>query len=121
MNKIIPYNSDLKNKANELRNNSTLSEVLLWKYLKGKKLKGHRFIRQKPIDSYIVDFFCKELMLIIEIDGASHWENEEYDRKRDNKLKNLGFNILRFSDLKVKKNIENVVIEIEEWVDGLRF
>ena len=117
MKKIIPYNRNLKEKAKELRNKSTLSEVILWNYLKDKKIKGYKFIRQKPIDNYIVDFFCQESMLVIEIDGASHWENEEYDKKRDEKLKSLGLSILRIADSKVKNNIESVVMEIEDLVE----
>ena len=67
---IIKYNPKLKTIARNLRNNSTLSEVLLWRRLKNKQIKGYKFERQRPIDNYIVDFFCKELMFAIEIDGA---------------------------------------------------
>jgi very-short-patch-repair endonuclease len=56
--KIIPYDPELKQLAHELRNKSTLSEVLLWKHLKGKQIQGYDFHRQKPLDQYIVDFFC---------------------------------------------------------------
>lgn len=70
--KIIPYDPKLKMLVRKLRNNSTLSEVLLWLELKGKQMKGYDFHRQKPIDNYIVDFFCHELMLAIEIGGISH-------------------------------------------------
>jgi very-short-patch-repair endonuclease len=65
--KIIPYNPKLKEYARQLRNNSTRSEIILWKYLKGKQMLGYDFHRQKPIDNYIVDFFCSELMLAIEL------------------------------------------------------
>jgi very-short-patch-repair endonuclease len=70
--KIIPSNPHLKDLARELRNHSTLAEVLLWNQIKNKKLLGYDFHRQKPIDRFIVDFFCPDLMLAIEIDGASH-------------------------------------------------
>ena len=69
---ILPYNPALKDKARELRNNSTKTEILLWTFLKGRQLRGFDFHRQRPIDEYIVDFFCSELMLAIEIDGVSH-------------------------------------------------
>ena len=69
--KIIPYNPKLKPLARKLRKNSTLSEILLWKQIKGKKL-GCEFHRQVPINNYIVDFYCHELNLVIEIDGDSH-------------------------------------------------
>jgi len=68
----IPYNKKLNEFSRKLRNNSTLSEVLLWDYLRAGKIKGFKFNRQKPLLNYIVDFYCKELMLVIEIDGDSH-------------------------------------------------
>ena len=70
-NTIIPYNPKLKQFARDLRNNSTLSEVLLWRQIKGQTLK-YEFHRQVPIDEFIVDFYCHELKLAIEIDGDSH-------------------------------------------------
>jgi len=79
--KLIPYNPKLKQLARKLRNKSTKSEVLLWNYLKGKQIKGFDFHRQKPIGNYIVDFYCSELLLAIEIDGESHYGNELKDRK----------------------------------------
>jgi very-short-patch-repair endonuclease len=72
----IYYNPKLKAKSRELRNNSTLAEVPLWNQLKGRKMRGYQFMRQKPIGNYIVDFFCSKLKLVIEIDGESHSENK---------------------------------------------
>jgi very-short-patch-repair endonuclease len=69
---ILKYKPELVARARELRNNATYSERFLWRYLKRKQIKGYDFDRQKPIDNYIVDFFCNELMLAIEIDGESH-------------------------------------------------
>lgn len=66
--KIIPYNQRLVSLTKKLRQDMTLSEVLLWNEIKGKQL-GVRFSRQIPIDEFIVDFYCKDLMLAIEIDG----------------------------------------------------
>ena len=68
----IYYNPKLKAFAKQLRNNSTKSEIKMWNYLKGEQLYGYRFIRQKPIDEYIVDFFCNRLGLAIECDCYSH-------------------------------------------------
>src|SRR3990172_7798013 len=96
--RIIPYNPKLKERANHLRKNSTISEVLLWKYLKGKKTLGYDFDRQKPIDNYIVDFFCNELMLAIETDGCTHNEKSEEDQSRQTKFESLGVRFLRFYD-----------------------
>jgi very-short-patch-repair endonuclease len=69
---IIPYNPKLKEHARVLRNNSTKSEIYLWKYLKGRQRLGFDFHRQKPIDNYIVDFYCCDLFLAIELDGITH-------------------------------------------------
>ncbi|EJF09782.1 hypothetical protein O71_13154 [Pontibacter sp. BAB1700] len=68
---IIPYKPHLKELAKKLRRESTLSEVLLWNELKARKFLGLDFDRQKPLDNFIVDFYCKDLMLAIEIDGDS--------------------------------------------------
>jgi very-short-patch-repair endonuclease len=114
--KIIPYNPILKERARELRNNSTLSEILLWRELKGKQMMGYDFDRQRPIDNYIVDFYCKDLMIAIEIDGESHYGNEEKDSIRQEKLENLGVHFLRFDDLDVKYKMNDVVKTITEWI-----
>ena len=113
---IIPYDPKLKDLARQLRKNSTLSEVLLWKYLKGKHMLGYDFDRQKPIDNYIVDFFCNELMLAIEIDGDTHNYKIDKDEFRQKKLEGLGVRFLRFTDEDVKKNNEGVAMAIEDWI-----
>ena len=114
---ILPYNPALKEKARELRNNSTKTEIFLWTFLKGRQLRGFDFHRQRPIDEYIVDFFCNELMLAIEIDGVSHIGKEKYDLERQNKLEKLGVRFLRFKDDEVFYNCDYVVKEIEKWID----
>ena len=115
--KIIPYNPKLTKLARTLRNNSTLSEVLLLGALKGKQMRGYDFHRQKPIDRYIVDFYCPDLFLAIEIDGVSHIGKEGYDEKRQRRLESLGVRFLRFLDSDVKTNLEGVVAAIGEWID----
>ena len=115
--KIIQYRSDLKQLARNLRNNMTLSEVLLWRHLKGKQMCGYDFDRQKPIDNYIVDFYCAELRLAIEIDGASHDFNYDKDCARQRRLEELGVRFLRFDDLDVKRNMEGVLTVIENWIN----
>ncbi len=114
--KIIPYNPKLKERARELRKNSTLAEVLLWNHLKRKQMRGYDFDRQKPIDNYIVDFYCKKLMLAIEIDGMSHAEKKDYDVKRQGRLESLGVRFLRFYDWGVKNNMPGVLQRIESWI-----
>ena len=115
--KILVYNPALKEKARQLRNDSTKTEILLWTFLRSRQLRGYDFHRQKPIDEYIVDFFCNELMLAIEIDGVSHIGKEMYDAKRQRKLEDLGVRFLRFKDDDVFYNCDYVIKEIEKWVD----
>jgi len=90
--KIIPYNKNLKALARRLRKDMTFGEVLLWNELKDDKLYGFDFDRQRCIDNYVVDFYCKDLMLAIEIDGMSHNHEEAFlkDEIRQRKLENLG-------------------------------
>ncbi len=112
------YNPKLKNLARQLRKKGVLSEVLLWNCLKGKQMNGYRFMRQKPIDDFIVDFYCSKLRLIIEVDGASHEEKFEADKFRQEKLERMGLTFLRFHDIDVKKNLEGVLQQIEIWING---
>ena len=94
--KYLPYNFALKEKARDLRKNMTLAEKKLWKeFLKDHKYK---FTRQKPIDNYIVDFYCSELGLVIEIDGTTHLDKKDilYDKKRTADLMKYGLKVLRF-------------------------
>ena len=116
MRKFLSYNAKLKILARNLRNNSTLSEIILWNKIKRKQIHGYDFDRQKPIDNYIVDFFCHNLMLAIEIDGNSHNDNLVKDDKRQEKLESFGISFLRFSDLQIKKDIDSVVFVIDSWV-----
>ena len=96
----IPYNKNLKEYSKKLRIDSTLSEVLLWKHLSAKKMKGYTFNRQKPLLNYIVDFHCRFLNLIIEIDGESHNHKYKTDVIRQKELENKGLHFLRFEDKK---------------------
>jgi very-short-patch-repair endonuclease len=114
--KIIPYNPKLKAFARKLRNNSTFTEIMMWNYLKKKQLRGYDFDRQRPIDNYIVDFYCKDLQLAIEIDGESHYGNPERDKKKDKRLKELGVTVLRFDDMEVVHRLDNVIKKIENWI-----
>ncbi len=113
----IYYNPKLKAKSRELRNNSTLAEVLLWNQLKARKMRGYQFMRQKPIGNYIVDFFCSKLKLVIEIDGDSHSNKQDYDLKRQQELEALGLSFLRFYDRDVKQNMSGVLQTIEDWIE----
>jgi very-short-patch-repair endonuclease len=111
-NKLIPYNRKLKTLARKLRLNSTLAEVLLWQKIKGKTYQ-QEFHRQVPIDEFIVDFYCHELHLAIEIDGNTHNHNFDNDEKRQKRLENLGVSFIRFSDFDVKRNMNDVLRALE--------
>ncbi len=117
-NVIIPYNPNLKQFARYLRNNSTLSEILLWKQLKNKAL-GIEFHRQVPIDEFIVDFYCHELMLAIEVEGISHDFKYENDMRRQSRLENLGVHFIRFDDHEVKNNMFSVLLEIQQKIEEI--
>jgi very-short-patch-repair endonuclease len=98
----------------------TLSEILLWQQIKGKQLLGYDFHRQKPIDEYVVDFYCPRLKLVLEIDGDSHEEKEEADRIRQEKLESLGLTVMRFWDWDVKSNVDGIVEHLREWIEARR-
>ena len=113
--KIIPYNPNLKALARKLRNDMTLGEVLLWNELKDDQFYGFDFDRQRCIDNYIVDFYCKELLLAIEVDGMSHNFEESFakDDVRQRRLESLGMRFLRFSEWEVKRSMVDVIRSIE--------
>ena len=117
--KIIPYNTKLKELARELRNNSTKAEIIFWLKLKGKQMYGYDFHRQKPIDNYILDFFCHELMLGIEVDGYSHEFLEVYNKDvvKEKRMNELGISVLRFTDEQVLRDMENVIRSIEFFIE----
>ena len=118
----IYYNPKLRQLARNLRNNSTLSEVLLWNELKGRQINGFQFFRQKPIGNFIVDFYCPKLKLVIEIDGASHEikKNQIRDKKKDQFLQSLGLSIIRIDDWDVKQNLSVVIEELVEKIENRR-
>ncbi|MEH6679582.1 MAG: DUF559 domain-containing protein [Sediminicola sp.] len=118
-NKIIPYNSKLKAYARELRNNSTFSEVLLWKQIKGKAL-GIEFHRQVPMLNYIVDFYSHEIMLAIEIDGNSHNNKKSYDNKRQFELEQYGVTFLRLADKDIKQQMFSVLLVLKDKIEILK-
>ena len=112
---IIHYNPKLKALAAQLRSRGTKSEILLWNQLKGGQLNGLRFIRQKPIGDFIVDFYCKEVGLVIELDGLSHQCNEvmDLDERKQSYLESIGLKVIRFEDEEVIRDIRNVMRVIE--------
>jgi tRNA1Val (adenine37-N6)-methyltransferase len=117
--KIIPYHPSLKILAKKLRKNMTMTEAMLWKAINQNQL-GVDFDRQRPIDNYIVDFYCKDLMLAIEIDGSSHYTEEavKKDAIRQQRLETLGVRFLRFDNDDIKTNINGVIEIIREWINN---
>ena len=118
MPKIIPYRPHLKALARELRKNMMRGEATLWQHLKGTKLLGYNFDRQRPIDEFIVDFYCKDLMLAIEIDGASHDDADAQlkDEIRQRTIESFGVKFLRFSESDACNHPEAVVEAIAQWI-----
>lgn len=114
----LPFNPRLKSPARELRNNSTLAEILLWQHLKNGQRAGYDFHRQKPVDDYIVDFFSPELMLAVEIDGDSHRLKGAEDEARQRRLETLGIRFLRFDDAAVKTSLDGVIAAIDAWIEA---
>lgn len=119
--KNLFYNHSLKDLARQLRNNSTKSEIRLWTELLSGKKTGYTFLRQRPVLNYIADFLCKELKLIIELDGYSHEFEQVWkkDKKRQTELEEAGFKVLRFGDDEVIKDLRNVESEIMYWIKKL--
>lgn len=118
------YNKRLQPYANALRKDMTKAEACLWKYiLRANGLKGYPFRRQRPVLNYIADFMCKDLMLIIEVDGITHLDEVviKNDKIRQQKLESLGFTVLRFSDDEVLKHIEVVRMFLEDWISEKKF
>ncbi|MVN21167.1 endonuclease domain-containing protein [Mucilaginibacter arboris] len=114
--KIIPYNPKLKQLSRDLRNNSTPGEIKLWQELKAKQFYGYDFHRQKPLLNYIVDFYCAELNLVIEIDGRYHEEITDKDLNRTQELTNYKLNVLRFTEYEVKTDMFNILRTLEAYI-----
>ena len=95
-----------------LRNNSTMAEIKLWNELKGRKADGLKFRRQQGIGYYILDFYCPELKLCVELDGGSHEMKQEYDKGRTLFLNSQGIEVLRFTNEQVLSHVTSVVNEI---------
>jgi len=116
------YNPELATKARFNRKNMTMSASCLWKYaLSGKKLNGYSFRRERPILNFIADFVCFEIMLIIEVDGITHFNLKQidYDRHRDMILKKAGFKVVRIDSFVVLNNLNQVILDLEKYVEEI--
>ncbi len=117
-----PYSKDLKPLSQKLRSTQTEAERKLWHRINRDQLLGFRFNRQKPLLSYIVDFYCLKAKLVIELDGSQHYEPDyqEKDRLRDAELNSLGFTVMRFDNHSVMTNIDGVVEAIYQYLREIK-
>jgi very-short-patch-repair endonuclease len=111
-----PYNSSLKDRARFMRKHRNLPEVLFWSRVQSGKFHGLDFDRQRIIGNYIVDFYCKALSLIVEIDGISHENQDDEDLAREEWLVSRGCRVIRFTSTSVKENISQVLTQLEEYI-----
>jgi len=112
---FLPYNKNHTVLARENRKNPTPAESKIWnEVLRMRQFAEYKFLRQKPIDNYIVDFYCSELRLVIEIDGDSHDESIEYDAERTKVLEALGLIVVRYTNDEVFGNIEGVYEDLSQ-------
>ncbi|NHM01538.1 endonuclease domain-containing protein [Flavobacterium difficile] len=113
---ILPANQALRSRARALRKAGVLSEVIFWRQVRARSFWNIDFDRQRIIGNFIVDFYVKSLGLIIEVDGSSHNDNEDYDAMREEFLINQGLNVYRISDFRVKQDLDNVMKELENYI-----
>ncbi|MEW5858090.1 MAG: endonuclease domain-containing protein [Cyanobacteriota bacterium] len=99
-------------RAKELRKQMTEEEKILWQYLRANRLNGFHFRRQQIIDGFIADFYCHAVKLVIEVDGEIHQQQAEYDAERDKVLSMRGLRLLRIKNEEVRRNIDNVLLDI---------
>jgi very-short-patch-repair endonuclease len=117
---VLPYNKNLTALARENRKNPTPAETKIWnEVLRMRQFAGYKFLRQKPLAGYIVDFYCSELRLVVEIDGDSHAESVEYDAERTRVLQSFGLTVVRFTNAEVFQNIEGVYDNLIEKIEKL--
>jgi len=112
----LPYNPQLKSRARALRKAGNYPEVIYWKYVNKGKFWKIDFDRQRIIGNYIVDFYVKSLGIVIEIDGESHNNKEDYDLKREGYFKILGLRVFKISSYRILNDLENVLYELEKFI-----
>lgn len=112
-----PYNKKLKPLARQLRNNSTPGEIKLWsEVLRARGFHGYQFNRQFTIGNYIVDFVCRKLKLVVELDGRSHQFKTEQDALRDQYLNGLRYWVVRIAESEVMHDLNNVIRTLESYL-----
>jgi threonyl-tRNA synthetase len=114
----FPANKDLKDRAKDMAKNMTKAEKSVWFDILGSEKTGFKWVKQKVIDNYILDFYCHTLGLVIEIDGDSHAERQEYDKIRTNLLESYGLKVVRFTNQEVYENIAGVSSQLKEIIES---
>lgn len=113
---LLPKNKELLARSRSLRKGYILSQVIFWKAVRNKNFFEIDFDRQRIIGNYIVDFYIKSLGVVIEIDGSSHNDKEEYDDKRQQFLESLNLKVYKISDFRIKNDFANVMKELEDYI-----
>jgi len=118
---FLPYNSKLTELARANRKNPTAAEQKIWnEVLRLCQFADYKFLRQKPIDEFIVDFYCSSLRLVIEIDGDSHAEAVKYDAARTRILSNHGLKLIRYTNNDALHNISGVYDDLVRYIDVIK-
>jgi very-short-patch-repair endonuclease len=118
---FLPYNPKLIELARANRKNPTAAERKIWnEVLRMRHFADYKFLRQKPIDEFIVDFYCSSLGLVIEIDGDSHAEAIEYDAARTRILSGHGLTLIRYTNHDVLQNISGVYDDLVQHIDVIK-
>jgi len=106
------FNARDTRRARELRKQGTPAEIKLWQSLSKRQLHGFKFSRQIPIGPYFADFLCRSAKLVVEVDGPSHDVQVEYDCARTELIEGQGYRVIRFSNMDVLQNLEDVLATI---------
>ena len=115
MTRVFNKTTELQTRR-QLRRNMPQSEIRLWSKLRGKGLNSYKFRRQYSVDKFVLDFYCPQKKLAIEIDGDSHFTGsaQEYDRQRQMLVESYGIRFLRVTNVEVREDIDGVVLKILE-------
>ncbi len=109
----------MRERARELRKHATDAETLLWRYLRGRRLNGHKFRRQVVVGAYIVDFVCVAQRLVIEVDGGQHADATAYDERRTSACGDGGYRVARYWNHEVLNQtalvLDDILRHLEHW------
>lgn len=114
--RCLPYNPNLKKRSRDMRNNPTKSEEKFWNELLKNKKSGFQFYRQKPLYHYVADFYSAKLKMVVEIDGSSHDDKEEYDKNRDERLGGYDLKVIHYKNDDVLNRFNVVKEDFEKQI-----